>query len=168
MSCGREGSGNGGDERLRDVTELEQKGDLGEEGGRWWWVGESTVTKHQVLASAASPCPLVPVVLLCAIYHSTTTSQLPTCQTQTSSLWGFWTSQYWNNYSLFLKSPPLSKRDEMFSIVSPPFEFVIMKNDVRSWLWTAGCDEMRWGKQGNVQYWLLGSFWWLDAYLRVL
>lgn len=29
MSCGRGGSGNGGDERLRDVTELEQKGDLG-------------------------------------------------------------------------------------------------------------------------------------------
>ena len=49
-----------------------KRGIWGSKGGRWWWVGESTVTKHQVLASAASPCPLVPVVLLSSCAPSTT------------------------------------------------------------------------------------------------
>ena len=147
-----------------------KRGIWGRRGGRWWSGGG--VNCHETSSLGFRGVPLSPVVPLspCPLVR-----HLPLNHYITTSNLSDVIFLRLLNISILKKNIPLSsnrhpslKEMKWISIVSYPFEFVIMKNVVMSWLCVVGWDEMRWGKQGNVQYWLLGSFWWLGTYLRVL
>ena len=94
------------------------------------------------------PCPLV---LLPSCAPSTTQPLHHNFQPVRRHL--FEASEHLNiekRHSSFLKSSPFSKRDEMFSIVSYPFEFVIIKT-----LWWVGYEwlfAMRWDEASKEMF----------------